>query len=108
MIQFAANLLIVMPIAIGLMPLLGFAKAIRLAPKKLGRTNWGILPGNMIRFIKLTRDSRSFSDSSPKTSLVMSSKCWGRNPSGPPAEPFLNDRIAYSRLAFVTFKLRLP
>ena len=77
----------------GLMPPSSLFRAIREAPKKKERMEGGVLPKKM-KLRNLERESNRAFPPSPEAGSVMSFKCWGRSPSGPPAEPLRNDFIA--------------
>ena len=81
------------PTAIGLTPPSFLSRATKDAPKKKGRTGAGVLPSST----KLMNAVSASSSSGPPPSadvLVMSLRCWGRRPSGPPADPHGKERMA--------------
>ena len=80
------------PTAIGLIPP-SLCSGISVAPKKTCLTDSGRSP----RKIKLANSARAQSKSLPPRSAetdARSTRCCGRIPSGPPADPRGNDRIA--------------
>ena len=87
----AESLRRVHPTAIGLIPP-SFSRAIRVAPKKEGR----IEAGQFSLMMKLVRAVRALRSAVPPASAeapIMSCRCWGLRPSGPPADPLGKDRI---------------
>ena len=94
------------PTAIGLTPPSFFAKATRDAPKKKGCTALGVLPWT----ITLIRDVRALSKAGPPPCAdapIMSLRCCGERPSGPPAEPFGKDQIAVATASSMMSGMRL-
>ena len=77
----AASLLRVTPTAIGLTPPSFLLKAKKLTPKNAGRAQSGVFPVRT----KLTKAVSEELSVPPTCLSVMSFKCWGRSPSGPPA-----------------------
>ena len=104
MINLADNLLKVNPTAMGLSPPSSLESAIRFAPKKVFLTWLGTFPGKMISFIKVTRVFTNFVAGSPRAFPHISLRCCGRNPSGPPAAPFLKEKIALVRFSVLVCK----
>ena len=82
----------VLPTAIGLMPPSFLASAHKDAPQKTGWISTGTWP---LRHMLANSVSRATSrwPASP-ADLVRSFKCWGRRPSGPPADPGKNALMA--------------
>src|SRR6218665_3208130 len=89
--HLAATLLRVYPIAIGLRPPDFLESAMRLPPNNMGLTSTGQAPRskmliNPVIFFRSAEDVSRW--------LASSRRCWGRRPSGPPAEPDGKERIA--------------
>ena len=83
------------PTAMGRTPPPFFCKANRLAPKKNGRTEVGVLPQRTNSTNEVRADRMAFLPL-PAPELIRSFKCWGFKPSGPPADPLGNDLIAHT------------
>ena len=69
-------------------------RPIKVAPKKKGRANVGTFPATT-RLMKLVKESMSSDSSSPPTFINTFFKCWGRRPSGPPADPVGKEQMAF-------------
>ena len=63
----------------------------------------GVSPSRK-RLAKAVRAQRRRCPPIPAEALVKSSKCWGRSPSGPPAEPLGKERIACATAPSLTTK----
>ena len=89
------------PTAIGRTPPSFFSRATKVAPKKKGRTDVGVLPSTM----RFKSDVRALSRVRPPVSAenpVISLRCWGLNPSGPDADPFGKEHMACKTSSSVT------
>src|SRR6218665_1681223 len=81
--HLAATLLRVYPIAIGLSPSDFLESAMRLPPNNMGLPSTGQAPRSKM----LINPVISFRSAEDVSRWLASSRCWGRRPSGPPAEP---------------------
>src|SRR6218665_2389191 len=91
--HLAATLLRVYPIAIGLRPPDFLVSAMRLPPNNMGLTSIGQAPRSKM-LVNPVISFRSAEDVSRW--LTSSRRCWGRRPSGPPAEPDGKERMVAS------------
>ena len=101
--HFAERRLTVFPTAIGLLPPPFFPRAMRFAPKKIGRMRGGRLPERTT----LTNSVSFFSNRIPASPLeaeIRSFSICGHIPVGAPAEPAGKDKIA----VFTTFAVTVP
>ena len=93
------------PTAINLTPPSFFSSATRNAPKKR-RTALGVLPWR----ITLNRDVRTLGKPGPPSCAdapILSLRCCGERPCGPPAEPFGKDQIAVATASSMMSGMRL-
>src|ERR1700759_5034492 len=79
------------PTARGLISPSFLVRAVRLPPKRRGRTDSGHIPASC-RLVKSVR--RPTNESDDEESFVRSFRCYGFKPSRPPAEPLGKDLIA--------------